>query len=306
MLEGDRASEAVAAAARRTISRRDLRRHERFDQISTEVGELDAEAFSAFLDEEPDAALALLADLNGATDERLRALAHRLSARVVVEVARSRAGSGRGVGRLERVRLDRGQGDIDLDASLEAIVGARRGATVVRAEELVVSSWRRPDTAVCLLVDRSGSMGGERLATAAVTAAAVATRVGRDCSVVAFAGDAIVLGSQGEPRPVGDIVVDLCRLRGAGVTDLGLALSVATEQLARSRADRRLVILLSDCRVTSGGDPLDRAPVLDELVVLAPGDDTADAEAFAIRAGARWAPLDGPGSAPGALDRVLR
>lgn len=306
MLEGDAAQEAVASAGRRTVSRRDLARHQRFDQVSNEVGLLDEGQFDDLLEESPDEALAMLADLNGATDERLRALAHRLSARVVVDLARSATTTTRrGVGRLERAPADRATGDLDLDGSLDAIAAARRAGGRVAGTDLHVRAWRRPATAVCLLVDRSGSMTGERLATAAVTAAAVALRAGDDCSVVAFAREAIVLGSQGRPRPPGDLVVDLCRLRGYGTTDLGLALRAAAGQLARSNAERRLTILLSDCRATAGGDPVEDVALLDELVVLTPGDDTADAEAFARTSGLRWAPLHGPSSAPAALDDLL-
>lgn len=267
---------------------------------------LDPDAFATVLDEDPDAALALLADLNGATDESLRALAQRLSAQVVVDVARGAGPTHGGSGRLERVPSDRGSGDLDLDASLDAIVGARATRLPPRPEELWARTWRRPDLALCLLVDRSGSMQGERLATAAVTAAAVSIRAGVDRSVVAFAGDAVVVASQGDGRPAAEIVVDLCRLRGSGVTDVGLALRVGAEQLARSRAQRRVAVLLSDCRTTSGGDPLPAARGIDELVVLAPADDGEDAEAFAAAAGVRWQPLAGPASAPGALDRLLR
>lgn len=306
MLEGDAAQDAVASAGRRTVSRRDLARHQRFDQVSSEVGLLDEGQFDDLLDESPDEALSMLADLNGATDERLRALAHRLSARVVVDIAKANATTRRGIGRLERVRADRATGDLDLDGSLDAIVDARRGHGRVRAEDLVVSTWRRPATAVCLLVDRSGSMTGERLATAAVTAAAVALRAAGDSSVVAFSSEAIVLAAQGRPRPAGDLVVDLCRLRGIGTTDLGLALRVAADQLGRSRAERRLTILLSDCRATAGGEPELDAAALEELVVLTPADDTADAEAFARAVGARWAPVASPTEAPAALDLLLR
>lgn len=303
MLEGDAAREAVASAGRRTTSRRELQRHEHFEEVSPEVGQLDAEAFDALLDEHPDDALALLADLNGATDERLRELAHRLSAQVVVDVARTGAPTRRGIGRLAPVVG--AEGDLDLDRSLDAVVDARRRGERPDPTDLVARTWRRTDTAVCLLVDRSGSMAGERLAAAVVTAAAVALRPGGDTSVVAFSGDAIVLRSQGGARAAGDVVVDLCRLRGAGVTDLGLALRVASEQLSRSRAGRRVAVLLSDCRATAGGDPLDHLGV-GELVVLAPGDDTADAEAFATAAGLRWAALESPSTAPQALDSVLR
>lgn len=306
MLEGDAAREAVADAGRRTASRRDLARHQRFDQVSPDVGLLDEGQFDDLLQEAPDDALSMLADLTGATDERLRALAHRLAARVVVDLARSAtATTRRGVGRLERAPADRAAGDLDLDGSLDAIVEARRGHGRVPAEDLRVRTWRRPATAACLLVDRSGSMTGERLATAAVTAAAVALRAGDDCSVVAFGREAVVLAAQGQPRPPGDLVVDLCRLRGHGTTDVGLALRAAAWQLGRSTAERRLTILLSDCRTTAGGDALDDAGALDELVVLCPGDDTAEAEAFARAAGVRWAPLHGPASAPAALDALL-
>ena len=52
--------------------------------------------------------------------------------------------------------------------------GARRAAR--RRATCGSGRGRKPGTALCLLVDRSGSMGGEPLATAAVAAAAVAWR----------------------------------------------------------------------------------------------------------------------------------
>jgi len=45
------------------------------------VGELDEVAFAEAMAEEPDEALGMLADLAGATDEKLRALARRLAGR---------------------------------------------------------------------------------------------------------------------------------------------------------------------------------------------------------------------------------
>ena len=47
------------------------------------------------------------------------------------------------------------------------------------------------------------------------------------------------------------------------------------------------------------------AGALAELLVLAPQDDTADAEALADALGARWTQLGGPTSVPDALSRVL-
>ena len=58
-------------------------------------------------------------------------------------------------------------GDIDLDASTDAF-GGKQNAREINIEELRVRTWEKRDTALCLLVDRSGSMGGAPLATSAV------------------------------------------------------------------------------------------------------------------------------------------
>lgn len=293
----------MAEAGRRTTSRRDLARHRSFDDVSPEVGVLDAEAFDRALAQDPDDALALLADLTGATDPRLRELARRLAGRVLVDAARTGPQRRRGVGRMRRAPMARATGDLDLDASLDAVVQLRSG-TGHDAEGLHVRAWDRPDTALCLLVDRSGSMAGDRLAAAAVAAAAIMFRSPRDCSVVAFAEDAVVLKAQDEHRAVEDVVGDLLRLRGFGVTDVGLALRTARRQLERSRAGRRLAVVMSDCRATTGGDPLSGGGP-PELAVLAPAGDTEDARALAESLGARWTELDGAASVPEALARLL-
>ena len=305
MAEGDDAAAAVAEASRRTTSRRELSRREHFAQISPELGELDEAAFDELLSDDPDEALSLLADMNGATDERLRVLARRLAGRIMVDLARQGLTARRSVGRLARRPMDRTVGDIDLDASMDELVAARRGARPADPAELVAATWERPDTAVCLLVDRSGSMHGARLATAALAAATVALRAPTSSSVVAFAQDAVVVGSQGVPRDPDAIVSDLLRLRGVGVTDVGLALRTAGAQLARSGAARRLTILLSDCRPTAGGDPTADARSLDELAILAPEGDSDDARALAEAVGARWATVGGPTSVVDALAVAL-
>ena len=146
-------------------------------------------------------------------------------------------------------------------------------------------------------------MKGDRLAAAAIAAAAVLYRHGRDCSVVAFASTAIVVKAQDERRDADEVVGDLLRLRGHGVTDLGLALRTARRQLERSSAGRRVTLLLSDARSTTG----DAAALvaLGDLAVIAPEGDTADAEALATSVGGRWVPLSGPSAIPGAIAEAL-
>ncbi|MFZ9628158.1 MAG: hypothetical protein ACO3C1_02270 [Ilumatobacteraceae bacterium] len=162
----------MVRSQQRTTSRRDLSRNPRFEQVSPEVGELDEAAVDDMLRDEPDELLSMLADLVGATDRQLRDLARRLAGRLFLDLAsRSRSRRG-GVGRLTTQPYVPDGGDLDIDASIEPIVEGR--ALGLDVSRLRVRSWSRPATAFCLLVDRSGSMGGAPLATAALAAAAVA------------------------------------------------------------------------------------------------------------------------------------
>jgi Mg-chelatase subunit ChlD len=303
--EGAAAEAAVAEGAKRTSSRRELSKHDRFDEVSPDVGYLDEAALEDVLGDSPDDALALLADLTGATDPKLRALAQRLASRVVVDLARRGSPRRRGVGKLALRPLDESGADLDLDSSIDALAVADATSSAPDPDEVRVRGWSRPGTALCLVVDRSGSMGGERLATAAVAAAAVAWRAPEDYSVLAFGRDVVVAKAQDAFRAPEQVVTDLLTLRGFGTTDLALALRTAGEQLARSRAARRLTVLLSDCRATVPGDAAGAARTLEELVIVAPADDRGDAEELAAAVGAQCVPISGPSAIPDVFNRLL-
>ena len=144
-------------------------------------------------------------------------------------------------------------------------------------------------------------MGGRPLATSAVAAAAVAARNPDDYSVVAFGTDAIVVKSQSGQKAAEHVVTDLLTLRGFGTTDVVLALRTAAVQLGRSRAGRRITLLLSDCRATAPGDLVAAASGLDELVIIAPAGDSEEAEALARATGASIVMVEGPADVPRAF-----
>ncbi|MFM7126552.1 MAG: vWA domain-containing protein [Actinomycetota bacterium] len=292
-------------ASKRTLSRRELARHPQFEQVSPEVGELDESAVDEAMDEDPDAMLALLADLTGATDPALRDLARRLAGRLFLDVSRRGPTRPRGIGKMVTTPYRPDAGDIDLDASMAAIIEARAARSAVDPDGLKVRSWATPGTAISLLVDRSGSMGGKPLATSAMAAAAVAWRSPQDYSVVAFGKDVVVAKSQGSDKPGESVVNDVLALRGFGTTDLAGALRAAGQQLGRSRAGRRIAVVLSDCRATVEGDVEAAARALDEIVIVAPAGDDAEARALAGVIGARIAVVDGPSDIPAALQQVL-
>ncbi len=295
----------MSEASKRTLSRRELAKHDQFEQVSPEVGELDESAVDEGMDEDPDAMLALLADLTAATDPKLRELAKRLAGRLFLDLAKRGPIRPRGIGKMATLPYRPDAGDIDLDASMSGIVEARAARSAIDPEELKVRTWVRPGTAIALCVDRSGSMGGEPLATSAVAAAAVAWRSPEDYSVITFGKDVVVVKSQ-ESSKGGELVVDdVLSLRGFGTTDLAGALRTAGEQLGRSRAGRRITVVLSDCRATVEGDVAAAARALDEVVIIAPADDDAEAQALAAEIGARIATIHGPSEVPAALQIAL-
>jgi Mg-chelatase subunit ChlD len=287
----------------KTVGRHELSRHARFAEISPEVGVLDEEAMSRALASDP-AAFELLAAMTSATDERLRAAALRLSSRIVLDRARAGPAAMRGSSRLRPVR-GAADGDLDLDATIDGVAEARGQGRPVTLDDLTTVHWARPRTAFAVVVDRSGSMTGARLAAAATVAAACALRAPAEHAVLAFAATAEVIRPLVSDVTPAAVAERLLRLRGHGVTRLADALQAAGAQLAGARAQRQVVILLSDCRSTDDDDTVETARALPELIILAPADDHEQAAHLAELAGARWAALAHPLEAAAALDRLL-
>jgi Mg-chelatase subunit ChlD len=222
----------------------------------------------------------------------------------VLERARAGRPAMRGISRLRPVR-GATDGDLDIDASVEGVSAARSEARPVAIEDLTTVQWAKAPTAFAVVVDRSGSMSGPRLAAAATVAAACALRAPQEHAVLTFAGTVEVIRPLISDITPAAVAGRLLRMRGHGVTRLATALKAAGEQLAPARARRRVVILLSDCRSTDEDDTLPAARALPELVILAPDGDYEQAAHLAGLAGARWAAIEHPLDAAAALDRLL-
>jgi len=305
VLEGDDARSAVAAANRRTLSRHELAAaHAAFDAVSPGVGEYDQAAFDLERERDLEEALDLLNDLAHATDPALRRQARAAAACVFLRMSQLGRPSRRGVRRLTHEVTDH-DGDLDVDRTLE-----RAGGRRPTRQDLTLTRWRASDRAICLLIDRSGSMRGRAMAMAAVATAStvLAASEQASCSVIAFANQAIVLQPQQVRRSLPSLIDDIISLRGAGTTDLANALTAARAQLARARATDRTVVLLSDCLQTSGSDAMTALSGLDAVHVLTPSLDPAAiraGRALASRAGGRFTSVDDPKQLPAALTTLL-
>ncbi|NNE11676.1 MAG: VWA domain-containing protein [Ilumatobacter sp.] len=276
-----------------------------FAEISPDVGELDEAALADEMERDADQALALLADMTRATDARLRALARALAARLFLDLARQEPADATGIGRVVTMPYRPDRGDLDVDASLDGLLQARAGGRAIDPDELAIRAWAKPSTAWCLLVDRSGSMHGAPLATAALAASAVAARAEGQYAVLCFGREVVAPKAIWETRSDEDVIDRVLALRGHGTTDVAGALLAAGAQLRQASAPRRVAIMLSDCRATEPGDVVAAARGLDDLVIVAPEGDSVEAAELAAAVGARFATVAGPSSIVPALVDVL-
>jgi magnesium chelatase subunit D len=292
------------SSAGRTLSRTELAAmYPSFAAVSPALGQLDEEAFTRALAAGPEDAVTFLADLSHATDRELRAAAHRLAPRVFFRLGRAAQQPSRGVQRLSAGTAD---GDLDLERTIDRWSGPWPPA----AGELVTRGWQARRRAMCLLIDASGSMSGLAVAIAAVAGASVVLAAGRRLSpaILAFSQDVTVLQAQGTYRPPGELVTDLVRLRGHGVTNLARGLRAASAQLATAPAEERVALLLSDCLPTAGGDPAQALGGISRLHVLCPlpsAESELAAATLARRGGGMSLPLRRLADVAPALTRLL-
>ena len=274
-----------------TTSRRELARHHSFDQVSPEVGELDEAAFD---------------DADARGPRRGDGAARRHDPRPPTPAARAGPAPRRPAVPRRRPPRPRPRRAASA-ASTTQPYRARRRRPRRRRQHSRRSS--RPAAA-------GAAVDPERLRVRALGAAAhraVPARRPQRLDGRQAAGDqrrrrgggrvprarrlqrgrrsprtSVVVKSQDGATPVEAIVDGVLSLRGHGTTDLAGALDVAGQQLARSNAGRKIVVLLSDCRATEPGDVVVAAAALDELAIVAPDGDDEEARA-AGRSGRRHA-----------------
>ncbi len=207
----------------------------------------------------------LTAASNQEADPRVLARAREIANRLALPRPSRQAAPRRGPGELTSVKW-RGSGDeIDLDASLEALLTDPHP----QDEDIIVREYVRRRRAIVLLIDVSGSMRGERIRTAAATVGALAAEFERDdLAVVAFGSDATMLSSLGDRIAPRRLLDALLGIPARGLTNVAFPLEIAGDELARSPLQESRVLLLSDCVHNAGPDPRTFAARLKRLDVL--------------------------------------
>lgn len=286
------------------------RRHQRLDEVSPGVGDLDEAALVAALEDDLDSTVPMLVDLARATDPELRRKVRRLAASVVIPAAR--AGSSGPTGGSARFGpVPRGGMDLDLDATVDRLCEKPTPGM----QDLRWRGWQRPGRAVALVVDASGSVSGSPLSTAVVTAAALAARLGPadQLGVVAFWSLAVVLRHLQDPSPPSKVIERLLLLRGGDTTDLAGGIRAGLGELSAAATSRRDLILLTDGLANEGDDPVAvaasaaRSGVPLHVMSLCPdGESVAACRNLADAGGGRVVTLGSLAEAPSAVASILR
>ena len=112
-----------------------------------------------------------------------------------------------------------------------------------------------PSLGMCLVIDKSGSMGGDKIEMAKSAARAAAELLGRrdKIGVLAFDGDTYVISEMQSARNKGKISDEIARIDAGGGTTMYPAMEMAFETLMATTAKLKHVIILTD-GVSSPGD----------------------------------------------------
>lgn len=210
-----------------------------------------------------------------AVDPKVRELAHQIASRLSIPKPKRDSSATRGLGTLTTVPYRGASDEIDLDATIAVLAEN----PVPDDEDILVRERLRTKRSIVLIVDVSGSMKGERIATAAATVGAVAGELADDAlAVIAFWSDAAIVLPLGEPVQPAELLDRILRIPARGLTNVAFPLEIAAEQLVRVPAREARVILLSDCVHNAGPDPRPFAAKLPRLDVLLDASGEHDLE----------------------------
>jgi Mg-chelatase subunit ChlD len=149
---------------------------------------------------------------------------------------------------------------LDLDATLDAIIGGGKGLDALTVDDLFVQDASRGEAALAVLIDISGSMSGGELAMCAVAVVMLLGRVKpAEIALAVFESDTHVIKPFADTSDL-DVVADrVLDLEATGGTRVDAALSWAREQFeSKPDADLRLLFVLSDFMFFEQPDELRR------------------------------------------------
>lgn len=247
--------------------------------------------------------------LQGTATPKVRAIFRRLARKAILRASMKIAGRGLRGTLPKRSNYFPGMSEFDLPATIENYLVNR----VLTYDHVVGIVRRRRRKEGVLVMDVSGSMYGETLVNAALTAAVLAYHMRDDAfGILLFNDRTFLLKGVREKRTTGWLVDRVLDSEAAGFTNIRAALERGLRELDRLTNPERFAVAITDGVYNRGGDPLPVAKRFRKLHVIGlPGADTHAAgiktcKRLARAAGGKYVPVREFAQIPRALLRLLQ
>ena len=167
------------------------------------------------------------------------------------------------------------RGELETERTLENILGKE----FPDPEDWVTVRREQKRVQVVLMMDTSLSMSGKKLALAAVAAAVLSMKLpSEDFSLVGFESAAHTLCPLNTHETTESIIEKIFRQSARGYTNIEAALRQGRRELEKSKAKRKVGLLITDGIFTAGGDPVNEAALFPRLFVFLTEDHKMDPE----------------------------
>lgn len=210
--------------------------------------------------------------LHGELRERIKLIArHALLEAAFAWVHKGTGGAAQGLVPQSRSRPYRAGDEIDnldVEATLDALVGSGKRPEDLADEDLMVSDTSSGRAGFGVLIDVSGSMSGPELAVCAI---AVVMLLGRlkpeEVAIALFESNTHAVKRFAEARDLDEVAGELLEVQATGGTRVDQALRFIAEEFdSQPEQERRMLFLLSDFCFFE--DRRELAPLLDRLADL--------------------------------------
>ncbi len=201
----------------------------------------------------------------------IRKLTRAALLRIAMQILAKQRGVGEnGLIPTSRLRVFR-EGDeldlIDIDATIENLVMAGKGPDQLAVDDVLVQDTQKGRIAFTFLIDISGSMSGQKLASCAISVVILIGKLSaEEVAVALFESNTHVIKTFKEEKDIEGVVDELLDLHATGGTRVMAALEWASDQLKDNVAEKKLCMILTDCCFSEEFDQI--KPCLDKFNVM--------------------------------------
>ena len=191
-------------------------------------------------------------ELDAELREKVKAIARNALVELSFDwITRGAGSSDRGLIPQTQARPFRGSDDLDLldiESTLDAIIGAGKGLDHVGEEDLWVQDTSKGRAAFGVLIDISGSMSGRELSICAISVVMLLGRLKpEEIALAVFESDTHVIKGFAAARDLDEVADDVLDLRATGGTRVDAALGWLRDEFAAApEHEHRLMFMLSD------------------------------------------------------------